>query len=34
MTVKYIVLKDEIAKEFAKLDKLVNKILAARQKQG
>jgi hypothetical protein len=34
MTVKYIVLKDEIAEEFAKLDKLANKILTARQKHG
>ncbi len=34
MTVKYIVLKNEIAEEFAKLDKLVNKILTARQKHG
>jgi hypothetical protein len=34
MTVKYIVLKDEIAEEFTKLDKLANKILAARQKHG
>lgn len=34
MTVKYSVFKDEIAEEFTTLDKLVNKILAARQKQG
>lgn len=34
MTVKYVVLKDEIAEEFAKLDKLVKKILTARQKHG
>jgi len=34
MTVKYILLKDKIADEFAKLDKLVQRILAARQKHG
>jgi hypothetical protein len=34
MTVKYLVIKDEIAEELAKLEKLVKKILDAKQKYG
>jgi hypothetical protein len=34
MTVKYILLKDKIADEFAKLEKLIQRLFAARQKHG
>lgn len=34
MTIKYLLLNDKIVDEFSKLDKLVQKVLTARQKHG